>query len=234
MEREIFYNDLNETGKQKIRDLYNCTDAKLLQREEPITVVEYCQWEQFVNEYKPIKNPLGNDCWDGYQFDDHKEDLKLLKEYPDDKIWTLYTGEDNAEYIEAGFNSRDVIGWFVTEKSWVEGSVDVYCVYEDETDNQIEDLTETISSEEVLLSRYRKELGTMKRDDPVSLLTTGQELVRKIRQQEEWIKDENETLVKLEKKLERERKRWKEKQEYRKQIIKEHTELQNNTEKEVV
>jgi len=209
MEREIFYNDLNEDGKCKVLDLYNCTESEL-DMNEPIAVIEFCQWTQFVNKYKPIKNPQGSDEWDDCLF----EDIKIVA--PDCKIWTYYNGNDGNEYISSGFDENSQTrGYFITEKEWT-GIGEVFCVWEEETSEKLDDYTSFLDSEEESLRRHKDNLEDMKKHDPVSLLTTGQDLIKDIRQIERTIKGYEETIKELELKQQRENKRWTAKQELKK------------------
>jgi hypothetical protein len=221
MEREFFYTDLNEEGQKKYKELFNVTEEEI-DIEEPFALVEHDQWDDFESKYKPIQNPNGSDLLNGCLFDDTNEDNELLQKYPENKMWYIYDDDEDNVWILAGYYKK-ARGHIVTEVPWDDKSKD-YCDWERETDLKIEDIEGNISAEQEEIDALKKQLEEIKKNDPVSLLTTGQELLLKIRRNESTIRCYEEELIPLNKKYNRECKRFHKEREKREKIIKEYKE----------
>ncbi len=73
-------------------------------------------FEEFVEQYKPIKNTMVQDRpWDELMFETFDEELDFVMNQQNKQIWTLITGENEEEYIIPGYHIVDRMGYFITE-----------------------------------------------------------------------------------------------------------------------
>lgn len=87
--------------------------------------VELCllSWEQFVDRFKPIKNPYtDSDAHDGTMFETFGKELEFVKKQPNEKVWT-FLAEDDVTWISEGYHFVNRIGYFVTEVPAAPGAV---------------------------------------------------------------------------------------------------------------
>lgn len=78
--------------------------------QQPVT------YEQWIEQYRPIKNHLGNgnDAYDGCLFETCGDELDWVKAQPENTVWTLLD-VDGAMVIGNGFHYVNRMGYFVTE-----------------------------------------------------------------------------------------------------------------------
>lgn len=97
-----------------------------------ITQITYDEW---VEKYKPISNPRIERRWghEDIDFDTHDpEDVEALKQVPDNRIWTLGSG-DGYDYISSGWHFVNRLAYHVTMVPF-EGDVEVLIAREDDCD----------------------------------------------------------------------------------------------------
>ena len=87
-------------------------------------------WENFVEQYKPIKNKVKGASIDGFMFETFGEELKILLEKANIKmvngkngyhIWTVIDGEKYKLYLSNGWHIINRLGYLITKKAWKEG-----------------------------------------------------------------------------------------------------------------
>jgi hypothetical protein len=75
-------------------------------------------------------------------FETYGDELKFIQEADDYIVWTYGDGDDGGTYIWAGYSFVNRIGYFITERPWIEGTdvqVEVIQRYEDELDEDEEE-----------------------------------------------------------------------------------------------
>ena len=70
-------------------------------------------WEQFENEFKPIKNHLVNDP-DSTMFETYGDELEFVRAQNPYTIWT-YADGDYCSYVSSGYHLINRIGYYITE-----------------------------------------------------------------------------------------------------------------------
>lgn len=75
-------------------------------------------WEQFVEQYKPIKNKFTKDP-DQVMFETYGEEVEFVKQQDPYHIWTYVDG-DTASLTINGWAFVNRIGYYVTEVPWKE------------------------------------------------------------------------------------------------------------------
>ena len=79
--------------------------------------LDYDEWESI---YKPIKNHLDpNASFNGYMFETYGDELTFIQGANDNVIWTYGDGDDGGTYIWSGYSFVNRIGYFITERPWV-------------------------------------------------------------------------------------------------------------------
>ena len=73
-------------------------------------------WEQFVEQYKPIKNKFTKDP-DQVMFETYGEEVEFVKQQDPYHIWTYVDG-DNCSVTTNGWHFVNRIGDYVTEVPW--------------------------------------------------------------------------------------------------------------------
>lgn len=78
--------------------------------------------DEWVDTYKPIKNP--NNDWGGdySSFETYSPDVTFVSAQPDNTIWTEIDGDEGV-YIVSGYHLVNRIQYYITEKPWVEDVV---------------------------------------------------------------------------------------------------------------
>jgi len=109
------------------------------------TLIEM-DYDEWFDTYKPIpnhidKNASFSDGKYGYMFETYGDEVKYVQELIDDNvIWTYGDGDDGGTYIWNGYSFVNRIGYFITERPWVEGTDYQILVIpaddEDELDNE--------------------------------------------------------------------------------------------------
>ena len=83
-----------------------------------MTTFREISWEEFVAEFKPLKNDVSNtDTYDGYMFETYGADymaVKTMFALDKNKVWTLLS-EDNTTWISSGLHWVNRMGYFLTE-----------------------------------------------------------------------------------------------------------------------
>lgn len=80
--------------------------------------MEYLEitWEQFVEEYEPIKNYLDdNASYDGFMFETYGEEYEAVRHYEFNHIWTVLD-VDGELIIGSGHHWVNRMGYLVTKK----------------------------------------------------------------------------------------------------------------------
>lgn len=89
-------------------------------------------YEQWVETYKPILNPVRNSEYNGFMFETHGVELELVhtarKTDPENRVWTLID-TDGADYIVNGYHIVNRLGYFITEVPFMD-SVQVFSTSE--------------------------------------------------------------------------------------------------------
>ncbi len=82
----------------------------------PKRIHENTWWKKFV----PKKNHLDNEAsWDGYMYETYGDELEFVRTQPDTHVWTFLQADDK-HYVVSGYHLVNRLGYFVTEKPWVE------------------------------------------------------------------------------------------------------------------
>lgn len=83
-------------------------------------------WEEFEAQFKPIKNPFGEDAaLDGFMFETYEPEATLVKAADPMKVWTHIDGDNNCTLITEGWHYVNRIGYVLTEVPF-----DPNCTYE--------------------------------------------------------------------------------------------------------
>lgn len=83
-------------------------------------------YEQFEEQYKPIKNPLVEDSpYNGCMFETYGVELAHVREQDIKNIWTLIEGENDNWYIIPGYSIVDRFGYFICEVPWEDENIEV-------------------------------------------------------------------------------------------------------------
>lgn len=84
--------------------------------------------DQFFADYKPIKNPISEDCgFDGCMFETYGEDLDYVKDVAsvsETFVWTVIEGDDGLS-ITSGYHYVNRLGYIITELPADEDFIDV-------------------------------------------------------------------------------------------------------------
>lgn len=75
-------------------------------------------WEQFEEEFKPIKNHLVPDP-DQQMFETYGDELEFVRQQNPLNIWTYGDG-DYCSFISNGYHLINRIGYYITEVPWEE------------------------------------------------------------------------------------------------------------------
>ena len=98
--------------------------------------------DDFFSIYKPIVNHIvrantpdniGNSeicSWNGCMYETYGHEIQHILRLTNNKktqkkVWTIIEGENNIDYIVAGFHLVNRMGFIVTEKPWVAGTEEV-------------------------------------------------------------------------------------------------------------
>jgi hypothetical protein len=82
----------------------------------PKRIREETWWKKFV----PKKNHLNNkSSWDGCMYETYGDELEFVLTQPDTHVWTFLQADDK-HYVVSGYHLVNRLGYFVTEKPWVE------------------------------------------------------------------------------------------------------------------
>ncbi len=82
----------------------------------PKRIHENTWWKKFI----PKKNHLDNEAsWDGYMYETYGDELEFVRTQPDTHVWTFLQADDK-HYVVSGYHLVNRLGYFVTEKPWVE------------------------------------------------------------------------------------------------------------------
>lgn len=83
-------------------------------------------YEEFQEQYKPIKNPFVQDApYDGCMFETHGIEVAYVREQDNKKIWTLVDAENENQYVIPGFNIVNRFGHFICENEWEDEDIEV-------------------------------------------------------------------------------------------------------------
>ena len=73
-------------------------------------------YDEWVETYKPMKNPIDtNASMDGYMFETYGDEVALVKNQDEDRIWMYGDGDDGGTYIWNGWGFVNRIGYFITQ-----------------------------------------------------------------------------------------------------------------------
>lgn len=88
-------------------------------------------YEQFEEQYKPIKNPLVEDSpYNGCMFETYGEEVKYVcdlinNEQKLNHVWTILDTGFEETWIFPGYFLCDRIGYLITEKPWKDDNIQV-------------------------------------------------------------------------------------------------------------
>ena len=78
---------------------------------------EYKGWDKWAKKFKPIQNKFYPNEPETKMFEKNKKELEFVNNYDPKYVWTNLTG-DASDLIRAGYHTKYVIGYFITEKPW--------------------------------------------------------------------------------------------------------------------
>lgn len=87
-------------------------------------VEHFNEWEQFYNDFKPIKNHLDNNSsYDGYMFETYGEELEFVKSYNVSHVWSIIEN-DEFNIAVPGLHFVNRVGFFITEIPWTDNTLE--------------------------------------------------------------------------------------------------------------
>jgi len=97
-------------------------------------------YDEWFDTFKPIPNHIDtnasfSDGEYGYMFETYGDELKFIQEADDNVIWTYGDGDDGGTYIWSGYHFVNRIGYFITERPWVNDVQALVIPADDELDN---------------------------------------------------------------------------------------------------
>lgn len=85
-------------------------------------------YEDWVEQYKPIKNPTADHGYDQTMFETYEPDIEMVRkaEKADARtIWTIVEGDNSGLYITDGYHYVNRVGYFITEVPFEGESLEV-------------------------------------------------------------------------------------------------------------
>lgn len=79
--------------------------------------MEKLTYDSWLEQYKPIQNPIAEAGFDNTMFETFGEELEFVKKQPIKRVWTL-CDEGGVLYIVAGFYHINRLGYFITEEAY--------------------------------------------------------------------------------------------------------------------
>jgi len=103
------------------------------------TLIEM-DYDEWFDTYKPIPNHIDtnasfSDGEYGYMFETYGDELTFIQGANDNVIWTYGDGDDGGTYIWSGYSFVNRIGYFITERPWVNDVQALVIPADDELDN---------------------------------------------------------------------------------------------------
>ena len=97
-------------------------------------------YDEWFDTFKPVPNHIDinasfSDGEHGYMFETYGDELKFIQEADDNLIWTYGDGDDGGTYIWSGYSFVNRIGYFITERPWVNDVQALVIPADDELDN---------------------------------------------------------------------------------------------------
>jgi hypothetical protein len=97
-------------------------------------------YDEWFDTYKPIPNHIDtnasfSDGEYGYMFETYGDELKFIQGANDNIVWTYGDGDDGGTYIWSGYSFVNRIGYFITERPWVNDVQALVIPADDEFDN---------------------------------------------------------------------------------------------------
>jgi hypothetical protein len=84
------------------------------------------KFEEFVEKYNPIKNPLDdNASYDGLMFETFGAEHDFVCAVDNKKVWTIIDGESETSWLVAGYHFVNRFGYIITEVEWETGDEEV-------------------------------------------------------------------------------------------------------------
>lgn len=78
-------------------------------------------FDEWCEEYKPIKNHIDtNASFDGYMFETYGDEVEFVKSQSPKNIWMYGDGDDGGSYIWSGWGFVNRIGYFITDKPFLD------------------------------------------------------------------------------------------------------------------
>ena len=104
------------------------------------TLIEM-DYDEWFDTFKPIpnhidKNASFSDGEYGYMFETYGDELTFIQGANDNIIWTYGDGDDGGTYIWSGYSFVNRIGYFITERPWVNDVQALVIPADDELDNE--------------------------------------------------------------------------------------------------
>ena len=99
-------------------------------------------WDEFVSEFKPVKNTQGDDAWGGCMFETFGQDINIVLAAGREKVWTLFS-EGNSIWIGEGFHIVNRLGYFITEVPRATDDCLQYIIDEDTWEDEDNDWANT-------------------------------------------------------------------------------------------
>ena len=96
--------------------------------------------EEWFDTFKPLPNLIDPDASfsdgeNGYMFETYGDELTFIQGANDNVIWTYGDGDDGGTYIWSGYSFVNRIGYFITERPWVNDVQALVIPADDELDN---------------------------------------------------------------------------------------------------
>ena len=78
-------------------------------------------FDEWCEEYKPIKNHIDtNASFDGYMFETYGDEVEFVTSQSPKNIWMYGDGDDGGSYIWSGWGFVNRIGYFITDKPFLD------------------------------------------------------------------------------------------------------------------
>lgn len=85
-------------------------------------------FDEWCDTFKPIINHIDkrgasfDNGYGGVMFETYGDELKFVQEADANHIWTYGDGDDGGTYVWSGYSFVNRLGYFITERPWLEGT----------------------------------------------------------------------------------------------------------------
>lgn len=81
---------------------------------------------EFEKQFQPLQNPFTEDgSYNNCAFETYEPELTFVKQFDNNKIWTLVDGDNENWYIIPGYHFVNRQNYFVTEIPWEDENIEV-------------------------------------------------------------------------------------------------------------